>query len=293
MGRVTTQTMEHGFNHEGANSRRTEDEWVWGWDPTPGIVSVWAEAWTAVVWRRLPETAELVREEARFRPWVAGPSILRHLDDARSEETPARSSPIASSTVPVRCDISRKRRRWEGADRGGVRRREPMRLGRRVGHLRDLGKDAVLVLAAEEQYLVATGRTYFRDLTFDQLHRMQFDLETTGLDPERDRIFIIAVRYPSGVAESLEANGEGNAGEAGLIRELVARVHAADPDVIENHNLHGFDLPFLNRRAHILGVPLGLGRIGPPGLRMRGARRGVATDGTPAAAYASSPRAAS
>jgi DNA polymerase elongation subunit (family B) len=44
--------------------------------------------------------------------------------------------------------------------------------------------------------------------------------------------------------------------------------------VIENHNLHGFDLPFLNRRARILGVPLGLGRIGPPGLRLRGARRG-------------------
>ena len=20
-----------------------EDEWLWGWDPTPGIVSVWAE----------------------------------------------------------------------------------------------------------------------------------------------------------------------------------------------------------------------------------------------------------
>ena len=24
--------------------RPTEDEWLWGWDDTPGIVSVWAEA---------------------------------------------------------------------------------------------------------------------------------------------------------------------------------------------------------------------------------------------------------
>jgi hypothetical protein len=29
---------------------------------------------------------------------------------------------------------------------------------------------------------------------------MQFDLETTGLNPDRDRVFMIAVRYPSGEA---------------------------------------------------------------------------------------------
>jgi DNA polymerase elongation subunit (family B) len=130
-------------------------------------------------------------------------------------------------------------------------------------------------LPPEEQYLVATGRTYFRDLSFDQLHRMQFDLETTGLDPQRDRIFMVAVRYHSGQTELLEAAGEGDAAEADLIRRLVAKVQTADPDVIENHNLHGFDLPFLDRRARILGVPLALGRIGPPGLRQRGARRGA------------------
>ena len=29
-----------------------EDEWLWGWDPTPGIVPVWAEGdGHAVVWR--------------------------------------------------------------------------------------------------------------------------------------------------------------------------------------------------------------------------------------------------
>lgn len=57
------------------------------------------------------------------------------------------------------------------------------RLGKRIGHLRDLGHDTVLSLSPEEQYLVATGRTYFRDLPFDKLRRMQFDLETTGLSP--------------------------------------------------------------------------------------------------------------
>jgi hypothetical protein len=134
------------------------------------------------------------------------------------------------------------------------------------------------MLTPEEQYLVSTGRVYFRDLSFDQLRRMQFDLETTGLDPSVDRIFMVAVRGADGVAETLEARGTDDAAEADLIRRLVARVQAIDPDVIENHNLHGFDLPFLDRRARRLRVPLALGRIGAPGLRQRAARRGMSSD---------------
>ncbi len=245
---------------------RREDEWVWGWDSTPGIVSVWADlSGRATVWRRNPQAGELIVEEARFRPWLLvdrvdvladhpaiacreleGPGALRYLlsaDDGKS---------LIAAVL-------------EAATR---------RLGRRVSHLRELGKESALALAPEDQYLAAAGRTYFRGLTFDDLRRMQFDLETTGLNAGRDRIFLIAVRYPSGETETLEAQGEGKAAEAGLIRELVARVTATDPDVIENHNLHGFDLPFLARRAQILGVPLALGRIGPPGLRVRAARRG-------------------
>ncbi|MEO8295613.1 MAG: ribonuclease H-like domain-containing protein, partial [Gemmatimonadota bacterium] len=151
------------------------------------------------------------------------------------------------------------------------------RLGRPVNHLRELGTDAVLVLPPEEQYLVATGRTYFRDLPFDRLHRMQFDLETTGLDPARDRIFMVAVREADGRADTLEVHGEGDRAEADLLRRLVERVRSADPDIIENHNLHGFDLPFLERRARQLGVALSLGRLGI-GLRQRPARRGAVDD---------------
>ena len=65
-------------------------------------------------------------------------------------------------------------------------------------------------------------------------------------------------------------------GQAALILDLVTKIAAVDPDVIENHNLHGFDLPFLARQAQILRVPLALGRIGPPGLPVRAARRGRA-----------------
>jgi DNA polymerase I len=260
---------------------RREDEWVWGWDSTPGIVSVWAELdGRALVWRRNPKTAELVREEARFRPWL----VLDRLDDlGHLGERIAREGCQRAQITYCELDGPGSLRYLVSGSDGrvllaAVLEGASRRLGRRVFHLRELGKEVVLVLPPEEQYLVTTGRTYFRDLSFDDLHRMQFDLETTGLDPERDRIFMIAVRYPSSKTETLEAHCEGDVGEAALIRELIAKVKTADPDVIENHNLHGFDLPFLVRRSEILGVPLALGRIGPPGLRVRAARRGRVED---------------
>lgn len=259
---------------------RIEDEWLWGWDPTPGIVSVWAESdGRAVVWRRLPDTGALVREEARFRPWL----LLDRLDDLRHLGDRLGREGAAGALVGYReLEGPGALRYLVSAENGktlaaAVLEGAAQRLGRRPGQLRDLGKDAILALPPEEQYLVASGRTYFRNLTFDQLNRMQFDLETTGLDPGRDRIFMVAVRDRWGNAELLESLQEGDAGEADLIRRLVATVTAADPDVIENHNLHGFDLPFLHRRARRLGVPLALGRFGPPGLRQRGARRGTAS----------------
>jgi DNA polymerase elongation subunit (family B) len=255
------------------------DEWLWGWDPTPGIVSVWAEAdGRATVWRRLPDSGVLVREEERFRPWL----LLDRLDDLA--HLGARLGPEGASDAPFRF------RELEGpgelrflvtagdgaALSSAVLRGASQRLGRRLGHLRDLGDDEVLCLPPEEQYLVATGRTYFRDLPFDRLHRLQFDLETTGLDATRERMFMVAVRDPSGEARVLEADGEGDAAEADLIRRLAAAIREADPDVIENHNLHGFDLPFLAERARRLRVPLALGRLGSGRMRERAARRGTA-----------------
>jgi DNA polymerase elongation subunit (family B) len=258
----------------------TEVEWLWGWDLTPGIVSVHADSdGRAVVWRRIAESGVLVREDERFRPWL----LLDRLDDLRHLGSRLGREGDGDDGTSIRY------RELEGpgalrflvsADDGraltsALLRGASQRIGKRIGHLGELDGSTVLSLPPEEQYLVATGRTYFRDLPFDQLHRLQFDLETTGLDARRDRIFMISIRYHSGETEVLEARGDDAAAEADLICRLMERVRVADPDVIENHNLHGFDLPFLDQRARKLGVPLSLGRIGGPGLRQRAARRGA------------------
>lgn len=260
-----------------------EDEWLWGWDRTPGIVSVWAEpSGRAIVWRRIPGTGVLVREHERYRPWL----LLDRLDDLHHLGSRLGLDGEGSPFQFRELDGPGALRFLVSAEDGlalanAVLHGASRRLNQQLRNLRDLGPASAFALPPEEQYLVATGRTYFRDLAFDQLHRLQFDLETTGLDATRNRVFMVAVLDASGAAHVLEAGGEGDAAEADLIRRLVALIREADPDVIENHNLHGFDLPFLATRARKLGVPLTLGRLPKLGLRERAARRGTARGGDP------------
>ncbi len=273
---------------------RTRAEWLSGWDDTDGIVSVWAEPdGRAFVWRRLLTPggpSRLVREDVRFRPWIIVAAItdFAHLGDRlkREGDGPLRPGGVTFEELEgdgalryvVRGDDGR-------ALTAALLHGASLRTGRPIHHVRELGQGAVLAPPPEEQYLMASGRTYFRGLAFDDLERMQVDLETTGLDPEVSRIFLVAVRDPQGKASCLQidtalAASNADAAEAKLLHELVATVRAFDPDVIENHNLHGFDLPFLARRARRVGVPLALGRAGLPGLRPRPAARGASLGGS-------------
>jgi DNA polymerase I len=264
-----------------------QDEWLWGWDPTPGIVSVWAEpSGRAWVWRRLPDTRQLVCEAEVYRPWLllAALDDLAHLGSAlQPAHMPLRPGSFrytaleGPGTLRYRVDAEDGNALLSAVLRGATRR-----LGKRLRNVRELGAEHVLSLPPEEQYLVATGRTYFRGLLFDELRRLQLDLETTGLDPRCDRIFLIALRYPDGSKEALEAASDDAPGEAELIGRLLTRVCSSDPDVIENHNLHGFDLPFLAQRANQLGLSLNLGRA--PGMYQRPAARGARLGGIAPAA---------
>lgn len=234
---------------------RSNDEWVFGWDPTPGIISVWAgRDGRAVVWRREGERVLCVKET--FRPWLCATTLddLAHLGSALT------TSPgeLGVDTAPVSYRVldgpseayrylltARDGRFLERALLTGASRR----LGRRVAGLGDLS-DTYYQVGPVEQYLMQTGRVYFRGLNYEALHRLQFDLETTALDPHRGRIFLIAVRDSHGLATTLEAPAPGE--EAGMIAAFCQLVRDRDPDIIENHNLFSFDLQFLEYRAKAL-----------------------------------------
>lgn len=263
-------------------SAAQHDEWLWGWNDTPAVVSVWAEGnGEATVWSR-PHGGDLHTRSVRYRPWV----LLDSTEDLDADGVPytfddgapdARGLRVRELAGPGALRILLSADRFAQLE-SAVCRGASRRLQRRITRLAQLPRETRHVVPPDEQFLVATGLTYFRDLTFAQLRRLQFDLETTGLDPTADRIFLIAIGTPDGAVELLEAHGEDDAAEASLIARFVSRVRALDPDVIENHNLHGFDLPFLRRRAALLRVPLALGRLHHTALLERAAMRGTSSD---------------
>lgn len=227
------------------------DPLLFGHDPTPGIVSVHADhlgrAW---VWRR--EGAAVVLEHGSFRPWLFARDLrdVEHLgsrlvwnDDTapfsvrslKGEEGTLRYLLTASDGQALRREVLR------GASK---------RKGRTVGSLRDVsGYHGV---GAVESYLLASGRTYFKGLEMQDTVRLQFDLETTGLHPDQGRVFMIAVRDNRGFERILEARKASQEGE--MMESLMEIIAERDPDIIENHNISSFDLPFLMGRAERLGV---------------------------------------
>lgn len=256
-----------------------ENEWFYGWDPTPGIVSVWAEpdgrAW---VWRREPGRGVWL-EEQTFRPWLLSSSLVDLAPLGARLVVHDEAAPPFAVTYEEMEGHEGLRYLVRAPDfrllRSALLRGASQRLGRAVSSLRELGDDEVLALPPEEQYLVSSGRCYFRGLGYDDVPRLQFDLETTGLDPDIDRIFLVAVRGPRGEHELLEAGSDSDEGERALLSELQRCVAKYDPDVLENHNLHGFDLPFLMRRAERLKVRVALGRRREVDFGLRPASRGA------------------
>src|SRR5689334_21276399 len=132
-----------------------EDEWLWGWDDTPGIVSVWAEPdGRAFVWRSLTNsgaaglrrpTGELVREESSFRPWMLL-SSLRDLSHLGRRLRPEREG-VAPGCVTFReLEGPGELLRLVRADDArtisdAVLRGASRRYGRALAHLRELGRD--------------------------------------------------------------------------------------------------------------------------------------------------------
>jgi DNA polymerase, archaea type len=244
----------------------SQDEYLFGWDPTPGIVSVWASRdGHALVWRREGGRVSCTRE--RFRSWLFATSLadLAHLSSAllpahtlRADTAPFSYYKFAGPEESYAYLITaRDGRELERMIVAGASRR----LGRKISSLGDLG-NAYYRVGPVEQYLMLTGRVHFKGMLYDDLHRLQLDLETTALDPRRGRIFMVAVCDNRGLNTTLEAPTAED--EARLIADLCALIRERNPDVIENHNLFGFDLPFLEQRAAMLNLPLLLGREGGP-----------------------------
>ncbi|MCK5528120.1 MAG: DNA polymerase II [Kiritimatiellae bacterium] len=118
-----------------------------------------------------------------------------------------------------------------------------------------------------QQYLMSSGRTFFKDMRFADLRRMQVDIECytaegyefCNPDRKEDRIIAIAVgihNHETIVLSGIELD------EKAILEQFVELVAKYDPDVIEGHNIFNFDLPYIATRAKLHKVKLTLGRDG-------------------------------
>jgi DNA polymerase, archaea type len=138
---------------------RSEDEYLFGWDSLPGIVSVWASRdGRAVIWRR--EGERVLRVKETFRPWLFATTLddLSHLGSALTA-SPAEWNEDSSlisyrilygSGGSYRYLLSARDGRFlERALLSGASRR----LGHRVSSLSELS-DTYYQVGPVEQYLI-------------------------------------------------------------------------------------------------------------------------------------------
>ncbi len=117
---------------------------------------------------------------------------------------------------------------------------------------------------SQQAFTILSARL-FRGLTFQDIRRMQIDIETytaSGYDfsnPQRaeDEVIMIAMSDNTGW-EQLLAGPEMD--EPTMLQEMIRLVQERDPDVIEGHNIFNFDLPYIEKRCRRYKIPLRLGR---------------------------------
>jgi DNA polymerase elongation subunit (family B) len=212
------------------------DPVLFGKDPTLHIVAV--EPVNNHIRLFIRDEAQLRTVEEPFRPWLLSDMQMR-LDGVHWQELKGELQGRRMLKYLAVCD---DREAFENLRRA----------------LRDEHREIIAYGSFARQYLMLSGKTLFKGMTFADLHRVQIDIETSTLTPDQQgaQVLMIALSDTRGYEALLDGD------EKQMIEQLVERIQALDPDVIEGHNLFGFDLPYLAARAQALGVPLRLGRDG-------------------------------
>ena len=207
---------------------------LYGQDSTTGIVAVEPDYEQGVwIYRRSGDTVR--RERAPYRPWML---LTRRpeFDLPEAEYTDLEGEGyglLAEFTGQASYQAARFR-------------------------LRDAHTEHLTYAGGAKMALIRSGQTLFKGLTFEDVVRLQFDIETNGLDPEPEanRVLLIAVSDNRGRVDLIE--GE----EPEILARFAALVRERDPDVIEGHNVYGFDLPYVMTRCKRHNIRLAIGRDG-------------------------------
>jgi len=116
-------------------------------------------------------------------------------------------------------------------------------------------KDHFQYLPPVEQYLVHTGKRLFKGFAnYDQVHRYIFDIETTGLNPATNRVFMIGAKTTQGFEKLYVVEKENDdAAELKLILDWANDLNELKPSIIAGYNSENFDFFFIIERLKHLG----------------------------------------
>jgi len=111
------------------------------------------------------------------------------------------------------------------------------------------------VLSPVEQYLIDKKKRLFKGIDdYGGVHRFVFDIETTGLEADKDKIILIGVKDNRGLQRTISAFGED--GEKKCIEEFFKTIREVKPTIISGYNSAFFDWPFILKRARILEIDI-------------------------------------
>jgi DNA polymerase elongation subunit (family B) len=146
-----------------------------------------------------------------------------------------------------------------------------------VGYRKELEReDYWMIPSLNRQYMSMTGTRLFEGMEYDDLTRMQLDIEVYS-PPEANRFPNANKREDYIFMVSFGWNGEDDllvmdrslmdrngipAAEKDLLEQVIRRIQRLDPDVIEMHNGLGFDMEYLVTRSKLHGISFGIGRNG-------------------------------
>jgi DNA polymerase elongation subunit (family B) len=231
-----------------------ENEVLFGADTTEGIVAV-EPVGEEVMRLFIRQGEQLVTEDAPFRPFL----LVEDGDLMEGFKRPFQVE-LLSGTNEYGCLVLFQS--W------GDCRKAKTYLQKQTGEPPSSLYAPYLFLSDPvHQFLLLTGKTFFKGLPFKSLHRLALDIETACTpgyefpNPKReeDRIISIALMDNHGYSEVLFGQ---EMGEQEMLVALGERISRIDPDVLEGHNVFNFDLEYIVTRSRMHRVDLHWGRDG-------------------------------
>lgn len=124
----------------------------------------------------------------------------------------------------------------------------------------NFGLKEYICVSPIEQHMIRTGKRLFKGYDdYDDLLRLQWDLETEGLNPEKDSISQIGIRTNKGFEKIIPIDGTGEEkkeNEMKAIAEFFRTIKEISPDVMSGHNTENFDWNFIKTRLSVRGISL-------------------------------------